>query len=592
MDSGNTKTNKGATLPGYKSSKSFGVLLLGLALTAIFVYVTFNNLRDALRQEVQFQSIQLQLLFESRLQTQTQILRNGVGLFAASDTVTRSDWKLFYEHSRIRKHFPGIQGFGYVHFITPDLLSEHIESVRASGFPDYTVWPDHERDIYTSIVYLEPFSGRNLRAFGYDMYSESVRREAMQLAIDSNFSAISRQVVLVQETGEDIQPGFLIYAPVFRSGMPVNTVEERRAAVKGWVYSPYRVRDLTRGIFEQWQLTRQPGIHFQIYDGEVISEITLLYNSQNKNHWQRKGTVFTEVLPIRLNRIAWTLVTSSEPTRLLLKGNVLLVLFSGLTISVLLFFLVAELINARTRSQQINLLNKNLQKTNADKDRFISVLGHDLRNPFNGMLGLLDILIEDYEDMEDGQIREYLQFTKDVARNTYEMLDDLLEWGRFQTGRISFDPMPYQMNVICHEVIKQVAAQARTKNVTIHCKVNDDAMVFADHKMLLTIMRNLVTNAVKFSHPEGEVTIGAVSEPDTTTISVSDTGIGIEPDVKNKLFDITEVVTTKGTAGEKGSGLGLILCKEFIELHGGTIWVETEPGKGSSFCFTLPAEIK
>ncbi|TVQ11533.1 MAG: hypothetical protein EA361_12585, partial [Bacteroidetes bacterium] len=590
MDSGNTKTNKGATLPGYKSSKSFGVLLLGLALTAIFVYVTFNNLRDALRQEVQFQSIQLQLLFESRLQTQTQILRNGVGLFAASDTVTRSDWKLFYEHSRIRKHFPGIQGFGYVHFITPDLLSEHIESVRASGFPDYTVWPDHERDIYTSIVYLEPFSGRNLRAFGYDMYSESVRREAMQLAIDSNFSAISRQVVLVQETGEDIQPGFLIYAPVFRSGMPVNTVEERRAAVKGWVYSPYRVRDLTRGIFEQWQLTRQPGIHFQIYDGEVISEITLLYNSQNKNHWQRKGTVFTEVLPIRLNRIAWTLVTSSEPTRLLLKGNVLLVLFSGLTISVLLFFLVAELINARTRSQQINLLNKNLQKTNADKDRFISVLGHDLRNPFNGMLGLLDILIEDYEDMEDGQIREYLQFTKDVARNTYEMLDDLLEWGRFQTGRISFDPMPYQMNVICHEVIKQVAAQARTKNVTIHCKVNDDAMVFADHKMLLTIMRNLVTNAVKFSHPEGEVTIGAVSEPDTTTISVSDTGIGIEPDVKNKLFDITEVVTTKGTAGEKGSGLGLILCKEFIELHGGTIWVETEPGKGSSFCFTLPAE--
>ncbi len=590
MDSGNMKTSKGATLPGYKSIKSFGVLLLGLALTAIFVYVSSNNLRDSLRQEVQSQSIQLQLLFESRLQTQTQILRNGVGLFAASDTVTRNDWKLFYEQSRIRKHFPGIQGFGYAHFIPGNILSDHIQSMRTSGYPDYTVWPEYERDVYTSIVFLEPFSGRNLRAFGYDMYSEPVRREAMQLAIDSNFSAISRQVVLVQETEEDIQPGFLIYAPVFRSGMPVYTVEDRRAAVKGWVYSPYRIKDLTRGIFEQWQMTRPPGIHFQIYDGEVISEETLLYNSQNKNHWQRRGAVFTEVLPIRLNQVVWTLVTSHQPNNLLFRGNLLLVLFSGLTISVLLYFLVAELINARARSEQINLLNLNLQKTNADKDRFISILGHDLRNPFNSMLGLLDILIEDYEDLEEEQTREYLQFTKDVALNTYKMLDDLLEWGRFKTGRISFEPMSYYVNDAFNEVIKQVAAQVRTKHVNIIYEGSNDVMVFADHKMLRTIMRNLISNAIKFSHPGGEVTVSAVSQPDKTIITVSDTGVGIEPEVKNKLFVITEIVTTKGTEGEKGSGLGLILCKEFVELHGGTIWVETEPGKGSSFNFTLPVE--
>ncbi len=590
MDTGNTKTSKGAILPGYKAGKSLGVLLFGLAVTFILVYVTYSDLRNSLKQEVEFQSIQLQLLFESRLQTQTQILRNGVGLFATSDTVTREDWKLFFEHSRIQKHFPGIQGFGYAHFISQDLLSEHIRFMRDSGYPEYNVWPGYERDTYTSIIFLEPFSGRNLRAFGYDMYSEPVRREAMQEAVDSHNAAISRQVVLVQETDEDVQPGFLIYVPVFQPGKPVSTVEERNAALKGWVYSPYRIRDLTEGIFAQWQMTRQPGIHFQIYDREEISEESLLFNSRNENSRQARGTVFTEVLPIRLNRVAWTLVTSNEPTRLIYEGNLLLVLFSGLTISVLLYFLAAGLINARARSQQINLLNQELQKTNADKDRFISILGHDLRNPFNSMLGLLDILTDDEEDLDEKQTSEFLLSTRDVARNTYKMLEDLLEWGRFQTGRISFEPLPFSVKETCDDVIKQVAAQARNKNVTISYIGGKDVMVFADQKMLHTIMRNLLSNAVKFSHPGGEITVSTVSQPDKTIVSVSDKGVGIEPEVIKKLFVISEIVTTKGTEGEKGSGLGLILCKEFVEMHGGTIWVESEPGKGSRFSFTMPAK--
>lgn len=592
MDTGNTKMTKGGLLPAYKSGKAFGVLLFGLLVTAILVYVTFNNLRDALKQEVQFQSIQLQLLFESRLQTQTQILRNGVGLFASSDTITREDWKLFYEHSRISKHYPGIQGFGYAHFIPPHLLSDHLQTVRASDFPEYTVWPEYERDVYTSIIYLEPFSGRNLRAFGYDMYSDSVRREAMQEAVDSNYAAISRQVHLVQETDEDIQPGFLIYVPVFHSGMPLGTLGERRAALKGWVYSPYRMIDLTEGIFEQWQMTRQPGIHFQIYDGEDISEESLLYNSQGEDTRQRSGNVFTEVLPISLNRIAWTLIVSNEPSRLFFHGNLLLVLFSGLTITVLLYFLAAGLINARARTQQIKQLNQELQKSNADKDRFISILGHDLRNPFNSMLGLLDILTEEREELQKEQTWEFLQSIREVARNTYNMLEDLLEWGRFQTGRMSFKPMEYSFKDICNEVVKQVTAQAQAKGVTIHCKSHDNLMVFADHKMLRTIMRNLLSNAVKFSHPGGEVMVNAVAETDKTIISVSDNGVGIEPGVKKKLFVITEIVTTKGTQDEKGSGMGLILCKEFVGMHGGTIWVESEAGKGSTFSFTLPAEAK
>ena len=171
--------------------------------------------------------------------------------------------------------FPGIQGVGFSKYIKPAELAQHIQQIRAEGFPDYTVRPKGERDEYTSIIYLEPFDARNQRAFGYDMFSEPVRRTAMARARDTDTVAISGKVTLVQETEQDVQAGFLMYIPTYTHGVPQNSVAERRAALHGYVYSPFRVKNLIRGIFP----APLDDIDFEIFDGAKPISSTLMYDS-------------------------------------------------------------------------------------------------------------------------------------------------------------------------------------------------------------------------------------------------------------------------------------------------------------------------
>lgn len=567
---------------------AFMVLVFGLAITATLIYITFDHLRRNLKQEVQMESRELQIKFEGRLRVQAQMLRDAVAMFMVTDTITREDFTNYYNHSRINTYYPGIQGIGYSKYIPQSILDQHINIVRNSGFPNYHIFPEYERDVYTSILYLEPFENRNLRAFGYDMFSEPVRHKAMQEAMDSSYSTITGKVTLVQETDEDVQHGFLIYTPVYRRGMSINTVEERRAAIRGWIYSPYRIKDLTEGIFKQWHMSGLSKIHFSLYDGEIISAENLLYESHEGIRASARGVVFTETLPVSLNNTVWTLVASNEARPLLLDPSVLLVFFSGITISILLFLLSSALINARIRTREIQQLNLELEKVNTDKDRFISILSHDLKNPFNSMLGFLDILSKDLHILEKEKVERFINYLHDITKNTYRLLDDLLEWARVQTGKFNFEPVCFRFLSAYKEVYGQLYAHARAKEITISYDIPDDLVVLADQEMVKTILRNLISNAIKFSHPGGEVKVATNSSAVMATISVSDNGVGMDEHKKNSLFNITQTVTTRGTSNEAGTGIGLLLCREFVKIHGGDIAIESEPGKGSSFYFNLP----
>jgi signal transduction histidine kinase len=568
---------------------ALAVFVFGLILTALLVYITYDTIRQNLKQEVEFASRELQVKFEARLRAHAQILRSGAALFAVSDTVTRLEWNRFYVNSRISTHYPGIQGFGYTKVIPADKLDEHINMMRSNGFPRYKITPETPRDYYTSIIYLEPFTGRNLRAFGFDMYSEPVRRRAMQAAADYNLGAMSGKVTLVQETDEDVQPGFLVYVPVYQKEMPLRTVEERRAAIKGWVYSPFRMHDLTQGILQQWALMGLPNLRYQIYDGDVISEENLMFDSHPQAAKSRNSLSFTGVYPVIFNNNSWTLVTTSEAARIWGDSSLHFVFFSGLTISILLFLLTAQLKQARIRSNEIQMLNVQLQKVNSDKDRFISILGHDLKNPFNNILGLADILAT--EELQKEESDEYLKMLNDVARRTYKLLEELLEWARVQTGSFPFRPDHFPLEQAVEDALGHVRVSAMAKNITIRHNTNGQ-QVYADYSMLRTILRNLISNAVKFTRQGGVVTITAEEIAGGVKVNVADNGIGMDEEKRQKLFGISEIITTKGTADEKGTGLGLILCKEFVDVHKGSIWVESEEDKGSTFSFIMPNDEK
>ncbi len=239
-------------------------------------------------------------------------------------------------------------------------------------------------------------------------------------------------------------------------------------------------------------------------------------------------------------------------------------------------------ITKRKKAEQL------LKESNAAKDKIFSIIAHDLRSPFNSILGFSELLIENTQDFEVAEIKKYLGIINSSAKSTLVLLDNLLNWARSQTGKVDFIPEEIGLASIIQEIIELSNLSVKSKNISLNYSSLDEIEVYADENMLMVILRNLISNAIKFTNPNGKIDITALQNDNFIEIAVSDNGVGMKEETRKKLFDISANITTRGTANEKGSGLGLILCKEFVAKHGGKIWVESEVGKGSTFYFTLP----
>ena len=248
----------------------------------------------------------------------------------------------------------------------------------------------------------------------------------------------------------------------------------------------------------------------------------------------------------------------------------------------------AEEVIARVATHlKIAQQKQELNRLNNDKDNFIRILAHDLKSPFNALLGITDMLSENIRKYDINKIEHFVNILNNSVHTTYNLLEDILMWAKSQSGKFPYEPQNLSFTSICFETLEILKPNASAKNISINLFV-DDIRVFADINMLKTVMRNLVANAIKFTRSGGKIDIRAERTDSNITVSVSDNGIGIPPKLLVKLFDFSKIYTTAGTAKESGTGFGLILCKEFIEKHGGTISVESEVGKGSTFYFTIP----
>ncbi|MDK2979148.1 MAG: polar amino acid transport system substrate-binding protein [Bacteroidales bacterium] len=250
-----------------------------------------------------------------------------------------------------------------------------------------------------------------------------------------------------------------------------------------------------------------------------------------------------------------------------------------------------NMIDITERKQAQDKLKENeaiLQKLNIDKDLFISVLAHDLKSPFHSMLGFLELLSKNVYSYEIEKIESQVNIIYQSAQKVNNLLDSILIWAKSQSGKFLFEPKELNFRTICAEIIEILKQFANTKSITINYLAPERLIVFADANMLKTVLRNLISNAIKFTNDGGRIDISAELTDVNVIVSISDNGIGLEPEILDKLFKVSHIQTTKGTANESGSGLGLLYCKDFIEKHGGTIWVESKKGKGSTFRFTLP----
>jgi PAS domain S-box-containing protein len=250
--------------------------------------------------------------------------------------------------------------------------------------------------------------------------------------------------------------------------------------------------------------------------------------------------------------------------------------------------IIIDITDRKLANEQIKQKNDELRELNATKDKFFSIIAHDLKSPFNSILGFSELLKDEARDLDIDSIVEYAGIIHASARHTFGLLENLLDWARMQQDRISFEPQEILFNSIVNKEFEGLKNSADKKNIELIKNIGENLIITADENMVSTVLRNLVSNAIKFTPKGGEVKVDARVEGDDVKISVSDTGIGIKPETIEKLFKIETSFTTRGTENEKGTGLGLLLCREFIEKHGGKIWVESEQGRGSIFSFTIP----
>lgn len=241
-------------------------------------------------------------------------------------------------------------------------------------------------------------------------------------------------------------------------------------------------------------------------------------------------------------------------------------------------------------TEMIHYQNK-LSELLEDKNRFIAIIAHDLKNPFNTLLGFTDLIIRNLHRYDQTKIQSQLQIINQTVYQTYSMLEDLLAWSTTKAEQMKINLQTIEMCTFTNDILAYFSFMAKNKNITIQNQIENHIMVKADMNMTKTIMRNLISNAIKFTPENGLIILQATAKDDYVNISITDSGKGIRKEHLNKLWDFNDFFSTTGTSGEKGTGFGLMLCKIFIEKHNGKIWVESEPNKGSSFHFTLPYSI-
>ncbi|MEX0959097.1 MAG: EAL domain-containing protein [Burkholderiales bacterium] len=346
-----------AALKVLASREALALLTFALAMSlSVGGWTIYSALEEEIaRNRFDGRVNEMSLRIRERLLGYEQILQGALGFMASSDEVTRGEWRDYTDHLRLDETYPGIQGVGFAERVRPHELASHIERVRAEGFPDYRVWPEGEREDYFPTVYLEPFSGRNLSAFGYDMYSEPVRRQAMQHAGDTGKSTITRKVRLVQETDEDVQSGFLMYLPFYARGSSPAAIDERRVALAGYVYAPFRMADLLQGILAG----RYDNLDLEIFDGLEISDEARLYDSRPDD---RRKPLFTRQVALDIYGHAWTLKVASLPEFELTVDNEKprLVLLAGALVSLLLAGIVWALAMNRDKATALVRVNRDL----------------------------------------------------------------------------------------------------------------------------------------------------------------------------------------------------------------------------------------
>ena len=739
---------------------SFAVLFTGLIITFILTFYAEKALDKDTKLQLEIGAVDIKFRIQSLLSSHAQFSRSSASFYMASDTVTKSDWKHFIENSKIGGHLKGFQGISYVMIVPNTQLENHQQRFKKIMSSDYTVFPPAVSEMYTPIVFIEPQQDRNIKALGFNISTNPFMKKAIEKARDSNKTILTDKVTLIQEGNLKTSPGFVMYTPIYDENLPFTTLNERRVAIKGWVASSFRMADLMNYVFEQPNSNDYHQLHLKIYDGDQLTDESLLFDNKNilnKNNYQSRSN--TLLLPIDLNGKKWTLQFTQPIAAASFDSIPSVVLTGGILIAILLSLLVFTLLNRAAYAKRIaekltvNLSDKNkellainelLEESHAEiiiskekaeeseeklklisnnlvngmiyqvvmldgnrrkftylsdsvqqlygctaqeilenptliygkihpddaadllkkekealktmsifktearvvnpdgtirwsyfvsrpriigglvywdgievdiseqkntenelliskekaevssrlKSAFLANMSHEIRTPMNAILGFSDLL--KHHELTNEKQEKYFEIIQKSGGRLLTVINDIIDISKVESGQMEI--LISEFNIL--EQIKEVhalfSAEAKAKGLSLQLKnslPSNEMTIKSDNHKINAILVNLVKNAIKYCD-EGTIEIGVEKKASELQFYVKDTGIGIDPNRQIAIFDRFVQADIEDVKALQGSGLGLSISKAYVEMLGGEIWVDSEPGKGSTFYFTIPGEIK
>ena len=560
----------------------YPAVLVALVVLAFSVY-SFYQLKSSasMRRAKLFEMYTLQASekLQQRIIDYTQILRGCQSLFYSADTITSREWRIYATNLDLSGNYPGIQGLAYARYIDREEQARTEEQVRRE-YSYFRIRSSSKLPYLTPIIFIEPKDERNLRAFGFDMFSEANRRQAMMRAMLSGQAAMSHKVILVQETNVAVQPGFLLYLPVYNVADTPASPEARRKSIKGFVYIPFRAYDLMNAVFEDFH-----EIGIEVYD-QYRSEDNLLYRYTPQP--QKVGTKpdrayeFATDTVLNIAGSQWTLHFASDFTfgSQVERAQPQMVLVFGAAISILLYLLTLGYINKKQAALEELNLSKEVERK---KDEFIGIASHELKTPLTSIKAYLQMLAR--SPLGDKE-KSFVNKASVQANKLNSLITDLLDVSKIQAGTIRLNSEDFKLSELINESVESVLHMYSSHRIDRPAGIPDLTLT-GDKLRLEQALINLLVNAIKYSPGASAVSLGLSVLPTQVVISVRDQGIGISSENQGRIFekfyrseDLSPVFS--------GLGMGLFITYEIVRRHHGTIKVESELGKGSVFSICLP----
>ncbi len=567
-------------------------LLVFLALMMIIV-VSWRTARQDIKTQLSTTVSQNASFIESSILQRFSIyedaLRAANGLFMSSDAVTRDEWKTFVQSLQLTKRYPGIRGVGYVKLVSGPDKEGFQQSIRSESLDSYTIYPEGERTEYAPITYIVPTGNqvttdRNSPALGFDMYSDATRRSAMLLAARTGEPTLSDLVSLIQSGKENTRDGFLLYMPLYKTGMPTETDTQRLEALTGYFYAPFETKSIFTSLFSP----TEPDFAFTIHDSRVEDQ-TLVYESvphdsvmSYESSLQKELRLYGRTWVVRYltkeGIVPYSIRT--RPTGVLVGGGVF-----ATTLAAIIYLLIQR----RTRALAYN----EQRRLEEAKDELLSLASHQLRTPATAVKQYISMVRDGFAGNVSKDQKKLLQMAYESNERQLTIVDDLLYVARVDAGQTTLHPEPVRIDELLESVIRDQKASIKERGQQVSLsKPKRGLSAEVDPRYVRMIFENLLSNASKYSYPNKRIKIVLRSVGGIAVVDFVDHGVGIDEKNHIDVFKKFSRIPNELTRQIAGSGIGLYLAKQLALLHGGDITFVSLPKKGSTFTVTLPKKHK